>query len=131
MFLVSDELAESELVWPQKLPLPPSDAAGTGQPPAAGPQLHYQLRVFGTELQLRLWPDHGEMAVPQLRVQAEHRNFSEIHGLGNNTRRCFYVGVVHGYPGSHAAVSLCKGMVSTIQTCQRLCIFPFDLNSEQ
>ncbi|XP_043218973.1 A disintegrin and metalloproteinase with thrombospondin motifs 20-like isoform X2 [Amphibalanus amphitrite] len=114
---------ESELVWPQKLPLSSvsdldSNTVDTGPPPGSTRHLHYRLRAFGRELQLRLWPDHGEMVVPQLRVQAEHRNFSEIHGLGADTRRCFYVGVVRDDPGSHVALSLCKGMTGHIRTSE-------------
>ena len=93
-----------------------SNSIDTGQSAGeGGGDLRYRLRAFGRDLELRLRPDHGEMAVPQLRVQAEHRNFSEVHGLGADTRRCFYLGVVLGDSDSHVAVSLCKGMVSTAE----------------
>ncbi|XP_037068676.1 A disintegrin and metalloproteinase with thrombospondin motifs 20-like [Pollicipes pollicipes] len=115
----SDDSPQTEWTWPQKLSL---SAALTSAPSGADVDqadepVRYRLRAFGRDLTLRLRLDDG-FAGPQLRVQREHRNFSEVELLHKATARCFYRGEVEHEPGSEVAVSLCGGMTGHIRTAE-------------
>ena len=77
--------------------------------------VHYQLELSGREKHLHLKPN-WKLLAPAYLVERRGANVSQHRLQPAKDRQCHYLGVVKDHPESMAAISTCRGLVSSLST---------------